>query len=81
MGFARRDVRTAPRPTRARTRRAILDDGPAPEALDRLCPEYFELADRLMPLDDVPSSGPGPAWTRKKKPCPTAPCSPSSSAA
>ncbi|MFD7290002.1 TetR/AcrR family transcriptional regulator [Streptomyces sp. NPDC059863] len=38
----------------AATARARLDDGPAPEALDRLCLEYFELADRLMLLDDVP---------------------------
>ncbi|GAA1719978.1 TetR/AcrR family transcriptional regulator [Streptomyces yatensis] len=36
------------------TDRARLDDGTAPEALDRLCLEYFELGDRLMLLDDVP---------------------------
>ncbi|MFD9884032.1 TetR/AcrR family transcriptional regulator [Streptomyces alboflavus] len=38
----------------AATARARLDDGPAPEALDRLCLEYFELGDRLMLLYDVP---------------------------
>ncbi|MFD0149688.1 TetR/AcrR family transcriptional regulator [Streptomyces sp. NPDC055721] len=36
------------------TDRARLDDGPAPEALERLCQEYFELGDRLMLLYDVP---------------------------
>lgn len=34
--------------------RARLDDGPAPEALERLCLEYFELGDRLLLLYDVP---------------------------
>ncbi|WP_405654765.1 TetR/AcrR family transcriptional regulator [Streptomyces sp. RK9] len=38
----------------AATARARLDEGPAPEALDRLCLEYFELGDRLMLLYDVP---------------------------
>lgn len=38
----------------AATARARLDEGPAPDALDRLCLEYFELGDRLMLLDDVP---------------------------
>lgn len=34
--------------------RARLDDGPASEALERLCLEYFELGDRLLLLYDVP---------------------------
>ncbi|MDV5143806.1 TetR/AcrR family transcriptional regulator [Streptomyces sp. SBC-4] len=36
------------------TDRARLDEGPAPEAMERLCLEYFELGDRLMLLYDVP---------------------------
>ncbi|WP_405851725.1 TetR/AcrR family transcriptional regulator [Streptomyces sp. NBC_00090] len=38
----------------AATDRARLDEGPAPEAMERLCLEYFELGDRLMLLYDVP---------------------------
>ncbi|MER5963463.1 TetR/AcrR family transcriptional regulator [Streptomyces sp. NPDC002057] len=36
------------------TGRARLDEGPAPEAVERLCLEFFELGDRLLLLYDVP---------------------------
>ncbi|WP_406065055.1 TetR/AcrR family transcriptional regulator [Streptomyces sp. NBC_01077] len=38
----------------AATDRARLDDGSAPEAMERLCLEFFELGDRLLLLYDVP---------------------------
>ncbi|PNG17097.1 TetR/AcrR family transcriptional regulator [Streptomyces cahuitamycinicus] len=38
----------------AATERARLDDGPAAEALERLCQEYFELGDGLTLMFDTP---------------------------
>ncbi len=38
----------------AATARARLDEGPAPDAMERLCLEFFELGDRLLLLYDVP---------------------------
>ena len=44
------------------TRRARLDEGTAPEALRRLCQEYFEFGDVFMLMITVPEMLAGEQW-------------------
>ncbi|MFB4314801.1 TetR/AcrR family transcriptional regulator [Actinomadura sp. 21ATH] len=46
----------------AATDRARLGDGPAPQALERLCQELFELGDRLTLLFDTPQLADWSGW-------------------
>ncbi|MFD0969940.1 TetR/AcrR family transcriptional regulator [Plantactinospora endophytica] len=46
----------------AAAERAQLDRGPAPDALDRLCQEFFELGDILMCVFSQPELMNTPAW-------------------
>ncbi|MEO3744702.1 TetR/AcrR family transcriptional regulator [Plantactinospora sp. B5E13] len=46
----------------AATVRARPDDGPAPDALDRICQEYFELGDVLMCVFSQPELVNTSAW-------------------
>lgn len=46
----------------AGTERAKLDDGPAPEALNRVCQEYFELGDVFTLFFTLPELMTAPEW-------------------
>jgi AcrR family transcriptional regulator len=46
----------------AATERARLDEGPAPQALERLCQEYFELGDGLTLIFNDPQLMSGEEW-------------------
>lgn len=45
------------------TTRARIEDGPAPEALSRLCQEYFEFGDLFTLTFAMPELATGPEWS------------------
>jgi AcrR family transcriptional regulator len=49
------------------TRRARVDEGTAPEALRRLCQEYFEFGDVFMLMITVPEMLAGEQWSEESE--------------